>query len=255
MMVSRADDDDSEGHPLHHLAVIMDGNNRWARQRGLGGVAGHRAGVEQVRGILDACQSHDIQVLTLFAFSSENWQRPAAEVGGLMSLFAGYLEREIKELRERRVRLRIIGEKSQFSRHLQKLIAHAENTTADGEFTLALAVDYGGRWDIVQAARQLARQVAAGKLAPEQISETLFEQNLCLGDLPMPDLCIRTAGERRISNFLLWQLAYTELYFADCYWPDFDRQALDLAVRDYYQRQRRFGLTGDQLRAMRRVGA
>lgn len=116
-------------------------------------------------------------------------------------------------------------------------------------------MDYGGRWDIVQAARQLARQVAAGELAPEQINETLFEQNLCLGDLPMPDLCIRTAGERRISNFLLWQLAYTELYFADCYWPDFDRQALDLAVRDYYQRQRRFGLTDDQLRAMRRVGA
>lgn len=242
-------------HPLRHVAVIMDGNNRWARARGMGGVAGHRAGIERVRDILDACQSHQVRVLTLFAFSSENWQRPAAEVGALMSLFAGYLEREVGELRQRSVRLRVIGEKRQFSRRLQKLIAHAEKATAEGEFTLVLAVDYGGRWDVVEAARRLARQVAAGQLMPEQISEALLEENLCLGDLPMPDLCIRTAGERRISNFLLWQLAYTELYFADCYWPDFDGHAFALAVRDYYQRQRRFGLTSEQLSAQRLAGA
>ncbi len=249
-MASSAHDD---GACLRHVAVIMDGNNRWARQRGLGGVAGHRAGIERVRGILDAARAHDIEVLTLFAFSSENWQRPAAEVAGLMSLFADYLERELNELRERGVELRVIGERQQFSLRLQKLIAKAENATAGGAFKLVLAVDYGGRWDVVRAARELAGRVASGSLAVDQINEDLFERSLSLGDLPMPDLCIRTAGERRISNFLLWQLAYTELHFAECYWPDFDRAAFDLAVLDYHQRQRRFGLTDEQVRAKRRT--
>ncbi len=235
----------ARSHPLQHVAIIMDGNGRWARARGLGAVAGHNAGVEKVRDILDACQQHKISTLTLFAFSSENWQRPPAEVGALMSLFASYLKKETRELCRRDIRLRVIGERSRFSERLQKLIADAERATASGSFTLALAVDYGGRWDILQAARQVASLVRDKQLDCEQIDEALFTSHLSLGDLPMPDLCIRTAGEQRISNFLLWQMAYTEFYFAKCYWPDFDSAALDQAVQDYYQRQRRFGLTDD----------
>ncbi len=232
-------------HPLQHVAIIMDGNGRWARARGLGAVAGHNAGVEKVRGILDACQQHNISTLTLFAFSSENWQRPPAEVGALMSLFASYLKKETHELCRRDIRLRVIGERSRFSGRLQKLIADAERATANGSFTLVLAVDYGGRWDILQATRQVANLVRDEQLDCDKIDEALFARHLSLGDLPMPDLCIRTAGEQRISNFLLWQMAYTELYFAKCYWPDFDNAVLDQAVQDYYQRQRRFGLTND----------
>ncbi|HLS97853.1 MAG: polyprenyl diphosphate synthase [Porticoccaceae bacterium] len=233
------------GHPLRHVAIIMDGNNRWARQRGLSGIAGHQEGVERVREILDACARHDIGVLTLFAFSSENWSRPVTEVRGLMSLFASYLKSEVPELCERNIRLRVIGQRARFSERLQKLIADAEARTRGGSRTLVLAVDYGGRWEIAAAARKLASRVQAGSLRPDDITETLFASHLATADLPEPDLCIRTAGEQRISNFLLWQLAYSELYFAPMYWPDFDGAAFDRAVEEYHQRQRRFGQSSE----------
>ncbi len=237
----------AEAHPLRHVAIIMDGNNRWAKQRGLGGLAGHKLGVERVRDALDSCQRHDIEILTLFAFSSENWRRPVAEVRGLMSLFASYLKKEARELKTRNITLRVVGERKRFSARLRDLISDAEARTAGGEQTLVLAVDYGGRWDITEAARTLARRVEAGELKPEAITEELLGSQLCLADLPMPDLCIRTAGEQRISNFLLWQMAYSEFYFPGCYWPDFDAAAFDQAVADYRRRQRRFGHTSDQL--------
>lgn len=232
---------DTTGHPLRHVAIIMDGNNRWARQRGVAGITGHKEGVERVREVLDACARHRIDVLTLFAFSSENWARPAPEVRGLMSLFASYLKSEVEQLCERNIRLRVIGQRSRFSERLQKLIIDAENRTRAGTRTLVLAVDYGGRWDIVQAAKTLASQVETGNLRSEDISEEHFARRLCLADLPEPDLCIRTAGEQRVSNFLLWQMAYTEFYFSPAYWPDFTGSAFDQAVEDYQQRQRRFG--------------
>jgi undecaprenyl diphosphate synthase len=234
-------------HPLRHLAIIMDGNNRWAKQRGLSGIAGHQAGVERVREALESCRRHDVEVMTLFAFSSENWARPAAEVRGLMSLFASYLKKEVKELCRRKVSLRVIGKRDRFSDRLRKLIDDAEARTAGGERTLVLAVDYGGRWDIANAARILAGKVQSGALRPEDVDESAMAGALCLDDLPPPDLCIRTAGEQRLSNFLLWQMAYTEFYFPACYWPDFDAAEFDAAVTDYRNRQRRFGQTGEQL--------
>lgn len=239
--MTRAYSAQSHRHPLRHVAIIMDGNNRWARQRGLGGIAGHQAGVERVREVLDACDRHGIDVLTLFAFSSENWSRPVAEVRGLMSLFASYLKGEINRLAERGVKLRVVGQRDRFSARLQKLIADAENRTRNGSRTLVLAVDYGGRWEIAEAARKLASRVQAGSLRPESITEEVLGDHLAMAGLPDPDLCIRTAGEQRISNFMLWQLAYAELYFAPMYWPDFDGVAFDAAVAEYYRRQRRFG--------------
>lgn len=239
--MTRADSAQSHRHPLRHVAIIMDGNNRWARQRGLGGIAGHQAGVERVREVLDACDRHGIDVLTLFAFSSENWSRPVAEVRGLMSLFASYLKGEVNRLAERGVKLRVVGQRDRFSARLQKLIADAENRTRNGSRTLVLAVDYGGRWEIAEAARKLASRVQAGSLRPESITEEVLGDHLAMAGLPDPDLCIRTAGEQRISNFMLWQLAYAELYFAPMYWPDFDGVAFDAAVAEYYRRQRRFG--------------
>lgn len=239
--MTRADSAQSHRHPLRHVAIIMDGNNRWARQRGLGGIAGHQAGVERVREVLDACDRHGIDVLTLFAFSSENWSRPVAEVRGLMSLFASYLKGEINRLAERGVKLRVVGQRDRFSARLQKLIADAENRTRNGSRTLVLGVDYGGRWEIAEAARKLASRVQAGSLRPESITEEVLGDHLAMAGLPDPDLCIRTAGEQRISNFMLWQLAYAELYFAPMYWPDFDGVAFDAAVAEYYRRQRRFG--------------
>ena len=233
--------------PLRHVAVIMDGNNRWAKARGLPGHEGHRAGVERVRDMIESCQRHQVEVVTLFAFSSENWQRPALEVSALMTLFSTYIKKEAKALNERGIRLQVIGERNRFSSRLQKRIADAEALTANNtEMTLVLAVDYGGRRDIVTASRKLAQQAVDGSLAVDDIDEELFAKNLSLADLPQPDLCIRTAGEQRISNFLLWQLAYSELYFAECYWPDFDAPAFDDAAAAYYQRQRRFGLSQEQ---------
>jgi len=228
-------------HPLRHVAIIMDGNNRWARARGLSGTAGHEEGVERVRDVLDGCQRHDIDFITLFAFSSENWRRPEVEVKALMSLLGTYLRKEVPQLVERGVSLKFIGRRDNFSDKLKTLLAESEKATAGGSRTLVLAVDYGGRWEITEAARKLARQVQIGRLRPEDITERLLEQQMCLKDIPPPDLCIRTAGEQRISNFLLWDMAYTELYFADCYWPDFDGDAFDRAIDDYYRRQRRFG--------------
>jgi len=234
-------------HPLRHVAIIMDGNNRWARSRGLAGLAGHERGVERVRDAMDSCARHNIQYLTIFAFSSENWQRPAAEVRGLMSLFSTYLKKVLPEFQEKNIRLRVIGERSRISARMCKLIDDAEQRTRHGKTTLNIAVDYGGRWDIAQAARKVATKVQLGVLRPQDITEETFGQFLCLADLPPPDLCIRTAGEQRISNFLLWQLAYTELYFSPLFWPDFDSRAFDAAVEDYASRQRRFGKTSEQL--------
>ncbi len=234
-------------HPLRHVAIIMDGNNRWAKKRGLLGLEGHRAGVKRVRDILDACREHQVEALTLFAFSKENWQRPAEEVGGLMSLFATYLKREFKELVAEDVCLRVIGSRDRLSPRLRKLIEQVEADTAGGRMRLTLAVDYGGRWDIVEAAKALAEQVRQGEIDPADINEAMLEKSLCLAELPAVDLCIRTAGEQRISNFLLWQAAYTEFYVASCYWPDFDSAAFECAVTAYYKRQRRFGLTGEQV--------
>lgn len=243
--------------PLRHVAIIMDGNNRWAHQRGLSGVAGHRAGVDRIRDVLDACHQHGVEVITLFGFSSENWRRPNAEVRALMALFATYLRREVAELGRRKICLRVVGERSRFSPRLQRLIADSERATAMDQpaLVLVLAVDYGGRWDIVQAAQRLATQVGAGELAPADITEALFDKHLCLGGLPAPDLCIRTAGEQRVSNFLLWQMAYTELYFAPGYWPDFDGVAFAEAAAEYHRRQRKFGRNDDQRQAARHLSA
>jgi len=229
-------------HPLKHVAIIMDGNNRWAKQRGLGGITGHEAGVERIRGTLDAARDNGIDTVTLFAFSSENWKRPDLEVRGLMSLFSSYLKKETKTLRDDSVRLRVIGNRSNFSDRLKRLINDTETMTANGNFTLNLCVDYGGRWDIARTAQTLASEVQMGRLRSTDIDEDLFNKYMQQGGITAPDLCIRTAGEQRISNFLLWQLAYSELYFADCYWPDFDAKALQIAIEEYYSRQRRFGL-------------
>ncbi len=231
-----------------HVAIIMDGNGRWARKRHLPRVAGHRVGLEAVRKTIKACVEQKIEVLTLFAFSSENWRRPAEEVGLLMKLFMTALDREVKQLHKNGVRLRVIGDVSAFSPELQQRIAEAEALTA-GNSTLCLniAANYGGRWDIAQAARSLAAMVERGELAVEAIDESLLAQHLSLAELPEPDLFIRTGGEQRISNFLLWQLAYTELYFTDLLWPSFDAAALQQALDSFASRQRRFGRTGEQV--------
>lgn len=239
---------------LRHIAIIMDGNNRWAKQRGLSGVAGHKAGAERIRDMMTACQDLGVEVLTLFAFSSENWKRPKKEVEALMSLFQWYLKQEVKELRKKNVRLRVVGNRERFSPALQRAIAHGEETTREGSTTLAIAADYGGRWDIANAARRLADRVAAGTLDPSAIDETTLHEQTCLSDLPAPDLLIRTGGEVRISNFLLWQCAYTELYFSKTLWPDFGAEELKAAAEDFHQRQRRFGKTGDQIEAPVRTG-
>lgn len=232
-------------HPLKHVAIIMDGNNRWAKQRGLGGIAGHEAGVERIRDALRAAKKIGINTMTLFAFSSENWKRPDLEVRGLMSLFSSYLKKEDKALRDDGVRLKVIGNRGHFSDRLKTLINDTETLTANGTLTLYLCVDYGGRWDIANTAKTMATEVQMGRLRPSEINEEVFGKYLQQDGIPDPDLCIRTAGEKRISNFLLWQMAYSELYFADCYWPDFDAKALEMAANEYYSRQRRFGLRDD----------
>lgn len=230
------------------MAIIMDGNGRWAMRRHLPRVAGHRAGLDSVRRIVRFCGEKGIEALTLFAFSSENWQRPREEVGLLMNLFLSALEQEIKKLHEHDVRLRVIGDRTPFSPELRRTIEASERMTRDnGGLTLVIAANYGGRWDIGQAIRVMARRVAAGELQPEDIGPDIIEPYLCLHDLPEPDLFIRTSGEKRISNFLLWQLAYTELYFTDTLWPDFDHEAFETALLSYASRQRRFGRTAEQV--------
>ena len=226
-----------------HLAIIMDGNNRWARREGYPGVAGHRAGAEVVREIVSACETRGIRYLTLFAFSSENWGRPKAEVRALLALLSRYLRNEVEKLARDGVRLRVIGRRDRFSPRLQKLIAKAEAATEAGErATLTLALDYGGRWDVAEVTRSIAQDVAAGKLNPADIDEETISRRLATAELPDPDLCIRTAGEARISNFLLWQFAYAEFWFTEVLWPDFDETVLDLALADYAVRERRFGV-------------
>ena len=233
-----------------HLAVIMDGNGRWAEQRRRPRLIGHRAGARAVQTCLEFCLDRGVEALTLFAFSSENWGRPDEEVSGLMKLFAGTLEREADEMHRRGVRLRFIGEESRFAPDIRRRMqAAAALTAGNARMTLSIAASYGGRQDIVAAARSLAREAAAGRLAPEAIDEARFAQQLALADLPEPDLLIRTGGDLRISNFLLWQLAYTELWFTPRLWPELDAATLQTAFDDYARRQRRFGLTGAQVAA------
>jgi len=230
-----------------HVAVIMDGNGRWAQRRALPRHFGHRAGAKAVRATVEGCVRRGIEALTIFAFSSENWQRPPEEVTRLMELFVESIDKEVDELHRNGIRVRFIGELSRLREGLEAKIRAAEERTAGNtRMTLYIAVSYGGRWDIVEAARRLAQRVAAGALAAGAIDESTFAAELQLAGAPEPDLFIRTGGEQRISNFLLWNLAYSELYFCDTLWPDFDDEALEAALRFYSSRQRRFGLTGEQ---------
>ncbi|TXK62155.1 polyprenyl diphosphate synthase [Alkalisalibacterium limincola] len=240
----------SERPVPRHLAVIMDGNGRWAQRRHRPRSIGHRAGARAVNICIDFCLEQGIQALSLFAFSSENWKRPQDEVGALMRLFLNALEREVEELHRRGVRLRFIGAREPFAEPIRQRMAAAEQlTAANSTLHLCIAAGYGGRWDIAQAARELAREVAAGRLDPEAIDEARFAQAVCLSDLPEPDLFIRTGGDQRVSNFLLWQLAYTEMWFTETLWPDLDRNVLCAALSDFAHRERRFGLTAAQLAA------
>lgn len=246
--------DSSSGHGItdvpppivpRHVAIIMDGNNRWARRRKLPGPAGHRAGVEAVRGVMRSCREHGVEVLTLFAFSSENWTRPLPEVRALLALLSRYLRTEVKQLHKDNVCLRFIGQRDRFSPRLRRLMTHAENVTeGNTAATVIIAVDYGGQWDIARAARELAEQVREGEINPEDITPSRFEKTLALGEYPPPDLCIRTGGDARISNFLLWDFAYSELYFTSVLWPDFGELEFARALADYGQRERRFGGRG-----------
>lgn len=230
-----------------HLAIIMDGNGRWAQQRQRPRLIGHRAGARAVNLCIDVCLARGIEVLSLFAFSSENWNRPAEEVGGLMKLFLNALDREVVELHRRGVRVRFIGERDRFGADIRRRMHDAETgTRANTRMTLVIAASYGGRQDIAAAARALAEDVAAGRLTPDAIDEDAFHARTALADLPAPDLFIRTGGDQRISNFMLWQLAYTELWFTERLWPDLDEATLHQALTDYAGRQRRFGLTGEQ---------
>ncbi|HTW74251.1 MAG TPA: polyprenyl diphosphate synthase [Steroidobacteraceae bacterium] len=238
-----------------HVAIVMDGNGRWARARGGLRADGHRAGVRPVRTVIQECVRRGIGALTLFAFSSENWSRPREEVMALMALFVESLEAEIPELHAQGVRLRFIGERVDLDARLRASMASSEQTTAaNGRLALQVALSYGGRADILAAARRLALQVERHQLGAEQIDEPTFAAALALGGLPDPDLFIRTGGEQRISNFLLWNLAYTELYFTERLWPDFDAAAFEEALRHFAVRQRRFGLTGEQVEAGRGRG-
>jgi len=231
-----------------HVAVIMDGNGRWAKSRGLPRIAGHRKGVEAVRDLVTACGELGIPNLTLFAFSSETWRRPETEVRLLLELFLMALDKEVKKLHTNKVRFRVIGDIERFGPKLGARIQDAEALTRDNQnLTLTIAANYGGRWDIAQACRKLAHAAAAGQLDPESISPESLEPHLSMAGIPEPDLFIRTGGEQRISNFMLWQLAYTELYFTPVLWPEFDRSQFGLALASFASRQRRFGQTGDQV--------
>ena len=238
-----------------HIAIVMDGNGRWAEARGEPRTAGHRAGIEPVRRAIRECARLGVQALTLFAFSSENWRRPETEVATLMSLFMEALDREVEELHANGVRLRIIGNRQRLSVRLQQRIAEAEAlTAANTGLRLQVAVSYGGRWDLVEAARRLAVRAASGALQPSAIDEATLAAELQLADLPDPDLFIRTGGDHRVSNFLLWNIAYAELFFTDALWPDFDEAALALAIADFANRERRYGLTGGQVGAAAGAG-
>lgn len=234
--------------PLEHLAIIMDGNGRWAKQRELPRIAGHQQGVETVTQIVDECVRHGIRFLSLFAFSSENWGRPRQEVDALMGLLLQYLSSQRQKMLAEGIRLRVIGDLSRLSGPVKSALADAEKETLKGRtLTLILALSYGGRDEIMRAAKKIAQQALDGHLDIKQLDNRMFSTFLDTGDLPEPDLMIRTSGEVRISNFLLWQAAYTELYFTDVFWPDFDAAELQKALDDYLRRKRRFGLTDDQI--------
>lgn len=231
-----------------HIAIIMDGNNRWAKQRGLRGVEGHKEGARAVRATVENCARAGVEVLTVFAFSSENWRRPQDEVNALMELFLTALTDEVPDLHSNGIQLRFIGDLSAFTPHLREKMQQSVNLTAtNNRMVFAVAVNYGGQWDMAHAARLMAEQVEQGKLHSKDITPALMQQYVALGDLPPPDLCIRTGGDHRISNFLLWQLAYAELYFIDLFWPDFDNEVLMHAIEAYRGRQRRFGRTSEQV--------
>ncbi|UCH53497.1 MAG: di-trans,poly-cis-decaprenylcistransferase [Pseudomonadota bacterium] len=235
-----------------HVAVIMDGNGRWAKARGLPRIAGHRKGVERVRDLVAVCGERGIRYLTLFAFSSENWRRPEQEVRLLLELFMTALEREVKKLHKNAIRFRVIGDIEGLGEPLVGAILAAQSLTAmNDKLHLTVAANYGGRWDIARAARALAERCARGELAASDITPASLEPYLSLHGVPEPDLFIRTGGEQRISNFLLWQLAYTELYFTPVLWPDFERKEFVLALESYAGRERRFGHTGEQVEAAR----
>jgi undecaprenyl diphosphate synthase len=233
-----------------HVAVIMDGNGRWAEQRSLPRAAGHRAGTRAVRTTIEESVRHGVRALSLFAFSSENWQRPAREVGLLMQLFLESLDREVAELDANGVRIRFIGDRTRLAPALTERMAAAEARTASRErLDLTVAVAYGGRWDLAQAAQRLAAEAAAGERSPESIDEGALGGRLATAGRPAPDLFIRTGGERRISNFLLWDLAYTELWFTDTLWPDFDAGCYAAALADFRGRQRRYGRVATEAKA------
>jgi undecaprenyl diphosphate synthase len=232
-----------------HIAIVMDGNGRWAEARHRPRTFGHHAGVQAVRQVVEACIRRSVPVLTLFAFSSENWNRPVSEVSALMDLFMRAMDREVDALHNNGVRLRFIGDRSAFQTELAERMTRVEQRTAGNtRLMLNVAANYGGRWDIARAARILAERALRGELDPKRIDADALQAEIALSDLPEPDLFIRTGGEQRISNFLLWQLAYAELWFTEILWPDFDATSLDLALQAYSQRERRFGRTGAQIR-------
>ncbi|MGB5396397.1 MAG: isoprenyl transferase [Gammaproteobacteria bacterium] len=237
-----------------HIAVVMDGNGRWATKRLLPRTAGHKAGVNATRAMVENCVRHGIEALTIFAFSSENWKRPEKEVDSLMSLFVKTLASEIKKLHKQNVRVLFIGDRARFNSKLQSGIAEAEALTANNTgLALNIAANYGGRWDIVNACRQLVKKISNGEIGADDIDEKSFAAQLSLSHLPAPDLFIRTGGEQRISNFLLWQSAYSEFYFSQALWPDFDEAELIRALEEYASRQRRFGKTSQQLNELNKT--
>ncbi len=240
---------EDEGKKIpQHIAIIMDGNGRWAQAQGKGRVSGHKAGVDSVRAVVRAARKAEIKALTLFAFSSENWQRPAKEVSVLMDLFMYVLTKEVKRLHKNNIRFQVIGDLSRFSDKLQKSIVKSEQLTANNtKLVLSVAANYGGRWDIANAAKKLANQVQNNEITLDDINENSLHEHTCLAQLPPLDLLIRTGGDYRISNFLLWQAAYAEFYFTDILWPDFNENEFAQAINVFDQRERRFGKTGEQV--------
>ncbi len=235
-----------------HVAIIMDGNGRWAKEHHKPRSAGHREGVKRLRDVLEVAEDVGLEVVSLFAFSSENWNRPKAEVDQLMKMFSRYLQYEIKKLKDHNIQLRVVGDVAGFNKKLQKQIGKAvEESKKNTGLKLIIAANYGGQWDIIQAVKKVAEQTLNGKVQINQITEDYFKQFLSFGDLPDPDLFIRTSGEIRISNFFLWQLAYTELYFTHINWPDFNKDAFKSALQEYTNRCRRFGLTAEQIEGAR----
>ena len=246
MQVEQGETDKS--HYPRHIAIIMDGNGRWAQQRHLPRIMGHPAGVKAVKRVVKYCAQQEIQVLTLFAFSSENWRRPREEVSKLMGLFMATMQKEVNSLDKNNIRLRFIGDRAEFSEKLQQKMADSEQKTENNTgLTLVIAANYGGHRDLTLAMQSIAKQVKEGTISPEEVDESMIASALSIPDLPDPDLFIRTGGEKRISNFLLWQLAYTEFHFTQKLWPDFDAQTMQDAIDDFLTRERRFGRTSEQV--------